>query len=170
MQQNYAKVAGVEEQVQVENLIDDALHINASALDRHRVELKRDLAPVPPLLVDKHKVLQILVNLVSNAKYAVSAVERTDKIVTVRTLPAGNDRIQIQVADNGIGIAPENLARVFAHGFTTRADGHGFGLHSGALAAQELGGSLTVQSEGAGRGATFILELPLKRDLPLPTS
>lgn len=170
MQQNYAKVAGVEELVEVVNLIDDALHINASALDRHRVELQRDLASLPPLLVDKHKVLQILVNLVSNAKYAVSAAERTDKMVTVRARSAGAERVQIQVVDNGIGIVPENLARVFAHGFTTRPEGHGFGLHSGALAAQELGGSLTVQSAGAGHGATFTLELPLKRDLALPTS
>jgi PAS domain S-box-containing protein len=166
MQQNYAKVAGLEEQVEVGNLIEDALHINASALDRHRVELQRDLEPVPPLLVDKHKVLQILVNLVSNAKYAVSAVERPDKIMTVRIRRAGLDRIQIQIADNGIGIAPENLARVFAHGFTTRPDGHGFGLHSGALAAKELGGSLTVQSAGPGHGATFTLELPLKHSPP----
>lgn len=163
MQQNYAKVAGVEEQIEVAALIDDALHINASALDRHRVELKQDLQPVPPLMVDKHKVLQILVNLISNAKYAVSAVARADKVMTVRVRPAGPDRVQIQVVDNGIGIAPENLTRVFGHGFTTRPDGHGFGLHSGALAAQELGGSLTVQSDGPGHGATFTLELPLKR-------
>lgn len=163
MQQNYAKVAGVEEQIEVSALIDDALHINASALDRHRVELQRDLQPVPPLVVDKHKVLQILVNLISNAKYAVSAVERADKIMLVRVRPAGADRVQIQVVDNGIGIAPENLTRVFGHGFTTRPDGHGFGLHSGALAAQELGGSLSVQSDGPGHGATFTLELPLQR-------
>jgi PAS domain S-box-containing protein len=166
MQQNYAKVAGVEDQVEVDNLIDDALRINAAALDRHRVELQRDLEPVPPLLVDKHRVLQILVNLVSNAKYALTAGARPDKIMTVRTRRVGADRVQIEVGDNGIGIAPENLARVFAHGFTTRPDGHGFGLHSGALAAKELGGSLTVQSAGPGHGATFTLELPLKRDRP----
>lgn len=164
MQQNYAKVAGVEEKVEVAALIDDALHINASALDRHRVEFKRELTEVPPLVVDKHKVLQILVNLISNAKYAVSAVERADKIMTLRTRQSSPDRIQIQVIDNGIGIAPENLTRVFAHGFTTRPDGHGFGLHSGALAATELGGSLTVQSAGLGHGATFTLELPLARN------
>jgi len=166
MQQNYAKVAGVEEQVEVSALIEDALHINASALDRHRVELKRELTDVPALLIDKHKVLQILVNLISNAKYAVSAVERADKLMIVRARQSSPDRIQIQVIDNGIGIAPENLARVFAHGFTTRPDGHGFGLHSGALAATELGGSLTVQSAGPGHGATFTLELPLKRNHP----
>jgi len=69
--------------------------------------------------------------------------------------------VRIEIADNGVGIAPENLTRIFSHGFTTRKHGHGFGLHSSALAAREMGGLLTVQSEGAGKGATFILELPL---------
>jgi two-component system NtrC family sensor kinase len=60
-----------------------------------------------------------------------------------------------------VGIAPENLTRIFSHGFTTRTDGHGFGLHSAALAAQQMGGRLTAQSDGPGRGATFTLELPV---------
>jgi signal transduction histidine kinase len=164
MQQNYAKVAGVEEQISAVDLIEDSLRLNSSALMRHRVDLQRDFETVPPLVVDKHKVLQILVNLISNAKYAVSAVPREDKIVTVRVRRVSAERLQIQVVDNGIGIAPDHLTRVFAHGFTTRPDGHGFGLHSGALAATELGGSLTVQSDGPGHGATFTLELPFKRD------
>lgn len=168
MQQNYARVAGLEEQVAAVDLIEDSLRLNASAMIRHRVELVRDLETVPPLVVDKHKVLQILVNLVSNAKYAVSASPREDKLVTVRVRRTSPERLQIQVADNGVGIAPENLTRVFAHGFTTRPDGHGFGLHSGAIAAKELGGALTVQSDGPGHGATFTLELPFQRNYPSP--
>jgi signal transduction histidine kinase len=66
------------------------------------------------------------------------------------------------VIDNGVGIPAENLTRIIAHGFTTRKNGHGFGLHCGALAAREMGGALTAQSEGPGRGATFVLELPLQ--------
>jgi PAS domain S-box-containing protein len=163
MQQNYAKVAGVEEQVAVTDLIEDALRLNSSALERHQVVIRRDIEPVPPLIVDKHKVLQILVNLISNAKYAISAVERPDKLMTVRVRPQGPDRIVIQVVDQGTGIAPENLTRIFAHGFTTRPDGHGFGLHSGAIAATELGGALTATSAGLGHGATFTLELPLRK-------
>jgi signal transduction histidine kinase len=68
--------------------------------------------------------------------------------------------LRIKVADNGNGITPEHLARIFSHGFTTRKDGHGFGLHSCALAAQEMGGSLVVHSAGAGQGATFTLDIP----------
>ena len=80
----------------------------------------------------------------------------------------GDDRVRIAVTDNGVGIPTENLTRIFAHGFTTKKDGHGFGLHSGALAAQEMGGSLSAQSEGVGRGATFTLELPLESEKRLP--
>ena len=114
------------------------------------------------MTVDKHKVLQILVNLLQNAKYACDAQNQAEKIVTVRIANAGPGRVSIEVADNGIGIPPENLTRIFFHGFTTRKGGHGFGLHSGALAAKEMGGSLVAHSEGIGHGAGFILELPVQ--------
>jgi signal transduction histidine kinase len=83
-----------------------------------------------------------------------------DKQMTVR-VANGEGRIKIAISDNGVGIPAENLLRIFNHGFTTRKDGHGFGLHSGALAARELGGSLSVRSGGLGEGATFTLELPV---------
>jgi signal transduction histidine kinase len=73
----------------------------------------------------------------------------------------GDGRIKISVTDNGVGISQDNLTRIFNHGFTTKKDGHGFGLHSGALAAREMGGSLNVHSDGSGQGATFTLELPV---------
>lgn len=161
-QQNYAKVSGVCEVVAVDKLVADALQINASALDRHSVTLREEYEPVPPILVDKHKVLQILVNLINNAKYAVTDGPHPEKLLTLRVAPEGRDQIRIEVEDNGIGIPAENLTRIFGHGFTTRRDGHGFGLHSGALAARELGGSLSAASAGAGHGATFTLRLPVK--------
>jgi signal transduction histidine kinase len=111
-------------------------------------------------MLDKHKALQILVNLVSNARRACSDSGRADKRLTLR-LASGDGRVRLSVADNGAGIPAENLTRIFNHGFTTRKDGHGFGLHSGALAARELGGSLLAHSDGVGLGATFTLELPL---------
>jgi PAS domain S-box-containing protein len=161
MQQSYAKVSGVLEVVDVVALVEDSLRINGAALDRHGVEVVREFAPVPRVNVDKHKIVQILVNLLRNAKYACDESGRGDKRMTLR-VENGDGRIRISVCDNGIGIAPENLARIFSHGFTTRASGHGFGLHSGALAARELGGSLQAFSDGPGRGATFILELPVQ--------
>jgi signal transduction histidine kinase len=106
-------------------------------------------------------VLQILVNLIRNAKYACDDGGRADKQITLR-VANGSSHVKISVLDNGIGIPEENLTRIFSHGFTTRKEGHGFGLHSGSIAAKEMGGTLTAFSEGPGRGATFTLELPLK--------
>jgi PAS domain S-box-containing protein len=159
MQQSYAKLCGVTETVAVVDLVEDSLRLNAGAFVRHGVTLRREFNEVPPITVDKHKVLQILVNLVRNAKYACDESGRSDKLLTLRveSAPGG---VRICVIDNGVGIPAENMSRLFTHGFTTRVDGHGFGLHSGALAAQELGGSLRVMSDGPGLGATFILELP----------
>jgi signal transduction histidine kinase len=90
--------------------------------------------------------------------------------MTMAISAIGSDRVRLTVKDNGIGIPTENLNRIFSQGFTTRKDGHGFGLHSGANAAKELGGSLTVQSEGTGRGTTFILELPTATASPARAS
>jgi len=161
MQQSYARVSGVTETVAVDELVEDSLRMNASAMVRHGLKVVREYEPGLSLIVDRHKVLQVLVNLIRNAKYACDDSGRTDKLLTVR-IAQTDGHIRIAVGDNGVGIAPENLTRIFAHGFTTRKDGHGFGLHSGALAAKELGGSLMVQSAGLGHGATFVLELPFK--------
>ena len=149
------------EKVNPADLVENAVRMNAGALARHGVELVHEYEPnLPEITVDKHKVLQILVNLISNAKYACDDSRRDDRRLTVR-VTNGDHRVRIAIVDNGIGILPENLTRIFNHGFTTRKEGHGFGLHSGALAAKELGGSLTVHSDGPGQGATFMLELPL---------
>ena len=160
MQQNYAKVGGLSEPTNVVEVLEDATRMSNASLHRHDVEIVRDYDDVPVLKTEKHKVLQILVNLVRNAKDACAATARTDKRITLRVRRAG-DSVKISVIDNGIGIAPENRTRIFAHGFTTKKDGHGFGLHSGALAAHELGGALTLASDGQNRGATFTLELPV---------
>jgi len=161
MQQNYGKISGLTEVVRVADLIEDALVINAAALTRQEIEVVREYAGVPDITVEKHKVLQILVNLVSNAGHACAGSGRPDKQIGLRVAPSGGG-VQIAVLDNGVGIPPENLGRIFQHGFTTRKGGHGFGLHNGALTARELGGSLTVQSGGPGQGAVFTLELPLE--------
>ena len=159
MQQSYAKVSGVKEMINVAELVEDSLRINADALSHHHVKVVREFANVPVLNVEKHKMLQIIVNLLRNAKHACQDSDRPDKQLTVR-VANGDGRVKISVIDNGIGIPPENLTRIFNHGFTTRKDGHGFGLHSGALAANEMGGSLTACSDGPGQGAAFTLELP----------
>jgi PAS domain S-box-containing protein len=166
MQQAYAKLSGVTELLAPSSLVEDALRLNAGAVARHQVEVIREFSPVPSILVDRHKVLQILVNLIRNAKYALDERGHGEKLLTLRITP-GDRTVKISVVDNGVGVPPENLTRIFRHGFTTRQGGHGFGLHGGALAAKQLGGTLTCQSDGPGKGATFTLELPLP-PAPLP--
>jgi C4-dicarboxylate-specific signal transduction histidine kinase len=159
-QQDYARLPRLHEPIRLVTLVEDALRINSAGLSRHHVKVEKSLAELPPVLTDKHKVLMVLVNLISNAKYAMDGLPPGERHMSVKLEAPSPGRLRIVVRDNGMGIAPELLTRIFQYGFTTRREGHGFGLHSSALAAQELGGSLTAQSEGVGRGATFILELP----------
>jgi signal transduction histidine kinase len=161
MQQGYARLGGIIDTVDVRVLVDDSLRMNEGAFNRHGVTIVRDFEDVPAVRVDKHKVLQILVNVIRNAKYACSEAKGAgERRVTVRVRPSSS-AVQISVIAKSLKKKRENLDRIFNYGFTTRAEGHGFGLHSAALAARELGGSLQAQSPGPGMGATFTLTLPL---------
>ncbi|OJH38977.1 trifunctional serine/threonine-protein kinase/ATP-binding protein/sensor histidine kinase [Cystobacter ferrugineus] len=160
VQQTYAKRSLMTEACDLPQLIDDALRIQMESLQRHGVSVHRELSPVPRVRADKHKVLQILINLISNAKQALDPKPEGQRNLWVR-LTAEGAMARLQVVDDGVGIAPEVKDKLFSHGFTTRKDGHGFGLHSSALAAQLLNGRLSIESEGPGRGAVTTLELPL---------
>ena len=162
MQQSLTKMAGVTESLKMAGLVEDALNINASALAHRDIRVIKDYSDGPALMTEKHKVLQILINLLRNAMQACDEAKRPDKKLTI-SVTHGPNRVRVAVADNGIGIPPEYLTRIFTHGFTTKKDGHGFGLHSGAQAAGELGGSLTAHSDGPGQGAVFTLELPYQK-------
>lgn len=164
MQQSYATVSGVLEKVSLPSLVEDALRFHAGALERHGIQIQRQFTDVPLCTIDKHKALQILVNLVHNAKYALDEARQPEKKLTVGITRLGDRRVRVTVADNGMGIAPENLTRIFSHGFTTRKGGHGFGLHSGANAAREMGGFLSAASDGPGQGSVFTLELPVAQE------
>jgi len=161
-QQSHASVSGLTEKISLTDLADDAIRINTASLNRHQIELVRDFQNLPPVIVDRNKLLQIVNNLLSNAKQAVCHNEPDRRRITVRVRPSQPNRVRLEVEDNGVGIAAENLTQIFAHGFTTRNDGHGFGLHSAALNAHDMGGSLTAYSDGPGTGARFTLELPLQ--------
>lgn len=165
-QQSYAGSSRMVEPIQIRELVEDALRMNAAALTRHEVTVVREFAEVPKLPLDRHRVLQILVNLISNAKHAMDGMAGCSHRLTLGVDLAGDGegggrRLRITVADAGEGIPAENLTRIFNHGFTTRQNGHGFGLHSCALAAREMGGTLTAHSDGPGRGAEFTLVLPI---------
>ncbi|MBJ2345302.1 response regulator [Pseudomonas sp. HB05] len=164
-QQSYAVAVSVVETVPVPELIDDALRMSAGSRARQEMTVVKDIADLPLLPLDRHRVLLILVNLIRNARQALDGVTDRSPCVTFSAFLADEAALRITVTDNGKGIAPKHMARLFSHGFTTRKDGHGFGLHSCALAAQEMGGSLTVRSDGVGQGATFILDIPVDASL-----
>lgn len=162
LQQSHSKSKGLIEPTSIIELVEDTLQINSEAMTRNNIEIRRELANLPTVLIDRHKVLQMLTNLISNAIYALSKSGREDKILKISIGEPKDGFFRIDVCDNGIGIPPENLTRIFEHGFTTKKKGHGFGLHSTALSANELNGSIRVHSDGPGRGAVFTLELPFK--------
>jgi PAS domain S-box-containing protein len=161
VQQGYARApGGTEETLAASTLIAEALRMLAEAPGGASIAITPEVVDDPTLTVEKHKVVQILINLLRNARHACAARVDATAAVTVRVVRISG-RVRLSVSDNGVGIPSENLARVFEHGFTTRKEGHGFGLHGAALMAQELGGTLEVASDGPDRGATFTLDLPL---------
>jgi signal transduction histidine kinase len=165
IQQTYSGTASIVEAVQVKDLLEDALRMNIDSMARNQVTVVKEFADLPLLLLDKSRVLQILVNLMRNAKQAMDgAIGRAHRMTLHANIAEHADgrRLRIEVEDDGEGIPKENLAQLFVHGFTTRKNGHGFGLHSCALAAKEMGGTLTAHSDGPEKGAAFTLELPIR--------
>jgi PAS domain S-box-containing protein len=164
MQQDYAKVSGVMEDLAPRTLLEDALRMASAELRRCSVNVELDCpATLPAVSTDRHKILQILVNLITNAHQAMEEMPAADRRLTITATPVDGGQMAIVIRDSGCGIAKENLTRVFNHGFTTKPTGHGFGLHSAANAATEIGGNLKGSSDGPGKGATFTLELPLSQ-------
>jgi signal transduction histidine kinase len=165
-QQNYARLIGPAEKVMAHELVEDAIALNASELARHGINLVRSYGPETPLVIEKHKVIQILVNLIQNAINACKESGRAYKKIEFEISRPAPERLRIRVIDNGIGIQAEHLPRMFTHGFTTRKNGHGFGLHSGINSARSIGSDLTAHSDGPGQGAVFSLEVPIEPQKP----
>ena len=159
-QQSAARRVGMTESVAADVLVEEALLLNSDSFARHGIELVKTFERTAAVKVDRHKVMQILVNLLKNAKDSILSGDGKARKITVRVGAQSGRRVAIAVQDSGAGIAPDNMLKIFQHGFTTKKDGHGFGLHSCVLAAREMAGDLIANSEGPGRGATFTLVLP----------
>jgi two-component system sensor kinase FixL len=172
-QRSHARSFGLHETVTADALIDSALELQGQSWSKLGIRVERELAALPPLHVDRHKVIEILVNLLGNARQSLHRSGNPDKRLRIRTEAVGTAsepaRVRIHVEDNGCGISPEHQARIFRLGFTTKEDGSGIGLHSSANAAGQLGGSLSFHSDGPGQGAVFTLELPVAGD-PSPSA
>ncbi|MEP0848578.1 MAG: HAMP domain-containing protein [Phycisphaerae bacterium] len=162
-QESHARANGVLEKLDPAKAVEQALALVRESLERHHVTVEREFAAVEPLELDRHRVLQILVNLLTNAIQAVKAGREDGRLIHV-SLQRSAVGLEIRVQDNGEGIDPQNLERVFAYGYSTRPGGSGVGLHSAANLAREMRGSLTGASDGIGRGATFTLTLPMLQE------
>jgi signal transduction histidine kinase len=158
-QQTHARRGGATEQVDIAELVDNAVMIHFAATPD--ITIKREYETLQPVILDRHKLLQILGNLLSNARHALKDLSTGPRQLTLRLHGRAQGWFVVEVQDTGTGIAPDALKRIFEFGFTTKRDGHGFGLHSSAILAKELGGHLAGYSDGPGRGAQFALRLPL---------
>ena len=162
MQQTHARTSGFQIESSLIDVVEDAIQINLTTLERSKISVVKEFGEVGIVIIDKPRVLQIVINLIRNASEALVTSDQEDKKLTIGCYKHEDNLLRIEVIDNGIGISSENLTKIFQHGFTTKKKGHGFGLHSSALAANEMGGSLSAHSQGLGHGAKFILEFPMK--------
>ncbi len=159
-QQSLSGHSAVTETFIVKEAINDALTIHGSALERSGIKV--DVSAQGSMLWrgDRSKIAQIILNLVVNAEEALAASRTEDRVLTIDSVHGDDGSLVVTVTDNGVGITAATLEKLFSYGFTTKSDGHGFGLHASALAAQEMGGSLKAYSDGENRGAAFVLSLP----------
>ncbi len=161
-QQDIARAGSIREPVSAEAMMEQALVMAMPEPERYHIQVVRDYHPIAPIMTDRHQVLQVLVNLITNAKNAMVEHSASTRCLTLRLgVPTGSTFARFEVIDTGGGIKAENIPKLFAQGFTTRKAGHGLGLHSSAIVAKNLGGALQAQSAGEGQGATFTLDLPL---------
>ncbi len=163
-QQTHAKGGEFKEEVFIPEIVEDALAMQFNALIRHDIKVIKKFQSVAPVLAQKPKLIHVLLNLIKNSKEAMSENNAEQKILAIE-IGAANDNVFIKITDSGQGIPKENLSKIFVHGFTTKPDGHGFGLHYCANALTEMGGSLSVTSDGPNKGTTFTILLPQKSAL-----
>ncbi|MDZ4693546.1 MAG: HAMP domain-containing sensor histidine kinase [Deltaproteobacteria bacterium] len=159
--QQLSHASGVTEVCRPGEMIEQAIELALPDGTRGDMRVWNDCETATRLVVDRQLVLQILVNLLRNAKDAIHVAEGRVGQIRINAFTTDTGKIQFEVSDNGAGISPENKQRLFAYRFTTKKGGNGLGLYSSGIAAQELGGRLTCTSPPGNDGATFVLELPV---------
>ncbi|MEM7455558.1 MAG: ATP-binding protein [Planctomycetota bacterium] len=161
-QQSYATTCGFHSVVSLRDVIETSLQIVAVQLQRNEVTVIRNCDRDCMAMTDRQKLIQVLVNLFRNADHSIAEFGSDIRELTIRLTRKDESSYLISVTDTGHGITEEVMEKIFQHGFTTRQahGGHGFGLHHSVIAMEEMEGSLTVESDGHGRGATFHLVVP----------
>ena len=169
-QQSLSRVNGIHEKVKLSDVVKATISMIGGQLAEKDIHIYEEYVDIPEMYIDRARLMQILVNLLQNAKDAMleDKTAKKDKNITISITPSKTESnmVILTVKDNGIGISKENIEKIFSYGFSTKTHGHGIGLHSSALSATELGGKLHMESDGIGQGAQFILELPINTDKP----
>lgn len=161
MQQNISGKNIIIEPISLKDTIETALKMSCHKSGNNSIAIEQSYEASDSFHTDKSKLLQILVNLIQNAKDAIlSNPQPNNKKIRIKVKKGNDEKLKLYISDSGIGVIPEDKVKIFSFGFTKKEGGHGYGLHASALFAKELGGSLELESEGSGKGATFILSLP----------
>lgn len=165
LQQSHSSIRTLWEPLDLANVMEEALRLEMDVHITHQqVKVERHFADLPPIYSARGLLLQILVNLLANSCQAMGDKPQNKRLLTLRILPQDGNKVRISVEDTGCGIHPRHLTSIFTQGFTTKKDGHGFGLHHACLLAQDLGGTLIAESDGLGKGARFTLDIPARKD------
>jgi len=150
-------------EIELNDVVNQALDITAHSAELQRVEVIRELAPsLPKLMADFDQLQQVCTNLILNAIQAMPEGGR----LTLHT-SANSSQVIIEVQDTGCGISPENMRKLFTPFFTTKEKGKGVGLGLAVAHGiiQRHQGRIEVQTK-EGEGTTFTMYLPLSTTAP----
>ncbi len=156
-QQSYTEIKSGLERLDIIPVIEDVLNMHQASIDRHGISAERKYTGSVIALAQRTKLFHILTNIVKNAVEAMDKTEPGDRVLSVEVYKKSGN-IFIRISDSGEGIAQGNLENIFAYGFTTKKNGHGFGLHSCANYMTEMKGRLWAENNEDGRGASFVLQ------------
>jgi len=162
-QHMYTRRVSFREEVDLHAMLNDSLAMHGPSIAKYNIQVQRQLEPLPTFLIEKSKLLQVIDNVIKNAIESMANSDRSPRVLTVEAKREYGDAM-ISFTDTGHGIRDEHLKNIFRFGFTTKPEGNGFGLHSAALAMNDMGGSIRAASDGWGQGATFMIVLPLTTD------
>ena len=161
VQQSYAGVSGLVEKIALSAMMDDVLKMHSEIFRKYKINITKKYSKTKPILIEKGKLIQVFVNLLKNAKESLEMKDEKNRIIAINILESKAYQV-IEIVDNGIGIVKSNLGRIFSYGFSTKKGGKGFGLHTSALAMSEMKGELSAESKGDGKGAKFIVSIPVE--------
>lgn len=162
MQLRYARSNKGIEEVDINALINDALQMLKESIENRKIIIKRYLGNIPPAIIEKGKMMQIVINLIKNAYEAMDNENLHLRILSVRTY-VDQGYVVFAVQDTGEGFSAEEKHKLFHFGYTTKKLGSGFGLHSCANYLIANHGKIEAFSGGKGKGATFVVNVPTSR-------